>query len=509
MRIYHPHTASATSTNPRRARKAAVCLGAVVLLVAAMTAGGDSLATCAPKNEKLYTSNKSQIDAQLLKLESFEKDMRAVIADMRMLQTEDTFNRRLGKFEGYRQITGQVTKAICAGVNMADPKKLGAICNAGESISEAVNDVLACAKGEALGCVGLGLGRVGNKLGKDRKKIDQRVGNLGGNKSGADSRDMWNEELQDAKGQANRNELKQRAVELGEKGKDVWGKVVEKDTIGLACEVVKGGGGIGSKVAKGGEAACVIGDSFVKSVEIHQDIQKLDAASKENQERQSRLIHQLEARVSTVSQKISQLRRDVNNVVDWGAMGKPEPNMTPIKQDECDDKLDAELDRLAEGSYRNRTLGAQGEGGASDEEVQRAISQMSKPGLLGSLRSPTGSTDTEEASSSLFSGENAAALLGGAVQVLSAIQAAKDSKQSPAPPGITSSPKKEACFPGFNCLEDLQEARRRAAAEQEGSQMHITDVSKPKKQPLLTVPGIGGCTGGCGCSTDPNPKATC
>ncbi|MEP6934127.1 MAG: hypothetical protein ABI988_09330 [Nitrospirota bacterium] len=475
-----------------------VTLAALVFVALATTAGGDTLAKCSPKPEKLYTPNKPQIEAQLLKLESLEEDMRAVIADMRMLQTADTFNRRLGKFEGYRQITGQVTKAICAGVNMADPKKLGVICNAGESISDAVNDVLACAKGEVLGCVGLGLGRVGNKLGKDRKKIDQRVENLGGNKSGADLRELWDEELQNAKGQAKLNELKQKAVELGKKGKDVSGKVVEKDTIGLmsdACAVLKGGGGIGSKVAKGGETACVLGNSIAKSVEIHQDIQELDAASKQNQERQTKLIQQLEARVSTVAQKIAQLRADVVTI-DWSAMGKPEPNMTPIMQEECDDP---EPPVTPKGLLIKPEITE-----ATKEEVQHALSQMKKPGLIGSLRSPTA-----EANSSLFSGENVPALLGGAVQALLTIQGAKDSKQAPAPPGITLSPKKETCFSGFNCLEDLQKARRRAAAEQEGSQLHITDVSKPKKQPFPTIPEIGGCTGGCGCSTSPNPQSTC
>lgn len=353
-------------------------LAILIVLVVATTVSGDGPTPCPPKDEKLYTPNKSQIEAQLQKFETFEVEMRAVLVDVKTLQTEDTVNRRLGKFEGYRQITSEATKVICAGVNLADPK-LGRVCKAGEYVSDAVNDVISCSRGEAFGCVGLGLKGARLDLKNHRKRIDDQVDDLIEMKKTrlkpkgplsqrekqmrAGQMAEWNEEIRDLKGDAKENEGKRRMVELLEKGKKGADSLeksknvhdskdleyVQQDAIGLGkgvCDLTAKS--IGGKVASRGEDVCVIGSSIAAGVAAYKDIGKLEDASKENQERLGKLTMQLEAKVNTVSQKISQLRREFDGV-DWSAMGKPEPNMTPIKQDGCEDatKNEEALDRLA------------------------------------------------------------------------------------------------------------------------------------------------------------------
>ncbi len=353
-------------------------LSALIVLAVATAASSVGPVPCPPKDEKLYTPNKSQIETQLKKLENFEVEMRAVLLDVETLQTEDTVNRRLGKFEGYRQITSEATKVICAGVNLADPK-LGRICKAGEYVSDAVNDVISCSQGEALGCVGLGLKGTRVDLKSQRKRIDDQTddviqmkttrpkpkGPLSQKEKQMRARQMeeWNEEIRDLQGAAKENEGRRRMVELLEKskkggeslekGKNVHAsndmEHVKQDAIGLGkgvCDLTAKS--VGGKVASRGEDVCVIGSSIAAGVAAYEDIGKLEDASKQNQARLGKLTLQLEAKVNTVSQRISQLRREFDGV-DWSAMGKLEPNMTPIKQGECEDSKEKEdvLNRLA------------------------------------------------------------------------------------------------------------------------------------------------------------------
>lgn len=328
-------------------------LVALFCLVVAATAGGDSLATCSKKPEQLYTPNESAIKAEVEKLQSFERDMRAVIQDMKTLQSDDAWNRRLGKLQGYRSVTDQSLKALCAGANAGAGLAPGAvgyhlelygtICRGGEKVSGAINDVISCASGEALECAALGLKW-------QKRKIDRRVKGLGGSDkdSDEDPRYMLNDDLQVAKGEARLNELKQKGVEAAKKGKEVASKATEKDFIGLtkeACDISAAGleavGKAGPGVKRGKEG-CSAATYSGKALETYGVVQDLDEASQGNQVRIAKLVQLLESKVDDVSQRSGQLRAEVY-AIDWGAMGKPEPNMTPIKQEGCDD----ELDRLA------------------------------------------------------------------------------------------------------------------------------------------------------------------
>ena len=262
---------------------------------------------------------------------------------------------------------------------------------------------------------------------KQGKKLDRKVEELGGKEAGAnlDPRYLGNEDLQNAKGKANINELKRLGADAVEKG-----NTVAKGGVDALTEACKSGAvarlgimpglpnnaGKPSYITKG----CDITGSMANITEAYKAGQELDNASNENQERQAKLIQRLEAKVSSISLKIAQLKREVDVVVDWSAMGKPEPNMTPIKQEGCDDTTPpvAPTGLLAKPKSS----------GATEEEVQRALSQMSKPGLIGSIRSPEA-----EANSSSFNAETVGALLGGAVQALSAISS------KPQPP-TTNSP---------------------------------------------------------------------
>lgn len=414
----YPHTVNATGTNPSRARKAAVCLGAVVLLVAAVTAGGDSLATCAPKNEKLYTLNESAIKAEIAKLEAFESDMRAVLQDVKTMTEEDRSNRIRGKVLGYREVINQSNKALCASANMATtvgPSKVtglklyAAACRYVEEVAGGINDLIDCANGD---CVDVASLFPKGMKGGDKLRVPKMAKIL--------------------------NEGKKAAAKQDTAG----GMKAVCDFAATGLEPTFGTAG------KFGKEGCAAGTSASKAVEAYQTVQALDSASQENQDRMAKQIQLLEGKITAVSQKIAQLRGKVY-AIDWGAMGKPEPNMTLIKQDECDDKLDAELDRLAEGSYRDGASVGKVEGEASAEEVQRALSQMSKPGLLGSLRSPAAETN-----SSLFNSETAGALLGIA-EGLSTISAARG-KKDPPPTSSTSQPLRQPAEQSFSVTQQDQ-----------------------------------------------------
>lgn len=99
--------------------------------------------------------------------------------------------------------------------------------------------------------------------------------------------------------------------------------------------------------------------------------------------------------------------KDVDAVViNWETMGKPEPIMTPMSGEECEDE-------------------------ATDEEIQRSLAKMKKPSRLGSLRSASpAEVETDEAEPSFFNAETLGAVLQGTTQALSAISAERAAKNN-------------------------------------------------------------------------------
>ena len=64
---------------------------------------------------------------------------------------------------------------------------------------------------------------------------------------------------------------------------------------------------------------------------------------------------QSESRVSTLTQRIVKLSKDIDAVViNWETMGKPEPIMSPMNGEDCEDE-------------------------ATDEEIQRSLPKIKKP----------------------------------------------------------------------------------------------------------------------------------
>lgn len=196
---------------------ATICCGVISLVVAAVVAGGDSLAKCLPSSERLYTPDRSQIKVQIKKLDAFESDMRAVLSEMKILQSTEADNKFWGELAIGRSIAGEVGRGICSGVHMVN-STLAKPCKATQEVVDVINDLKTCGEGEATGCIGAGLGamRSLNKL--KQKKYDQRVEELGGREPGAtsDPRYLFNDNLQKEKGRAAVNELKGLGIEKAE-----------------------------------------------------------------------------------------------------------------------------------------------------------------------------------------------------------------------------------------------------------------------------------------------------
>ncbi len=418
-----------------------------VILFLALNSGTDTIAQCSPQPEKLYTPNRSQIEAQIQELDSFVRDMRGTIADMKTAQTEDDSNRFWGHVNSIRTIAGEVGKSICSSVSLVNDK-LAKPCKTAQSAVELINDLTSCAKGEVTGCVGLGL-RKTKQWKKREGKIDNKLKSLDsdGLRAPVYPLDHYDAERVRTEIEAGINKAQRVGGEIA-KGAN---KAAKKDDVGTeTAECVIGSILIGSKT---GEEIRALRGSVVKAGETLQTELELESAYDDNSLRRSKLIQQLELKADSVSRKLSDLRADLAPI-DWSAMGKPEPNMTPIKQDECDKNLDDELSRLTEGSYRKRKVAGEVTSETLPEESQRALSQMSRTKLGGALGS--GAT---EANSSLLSGETAAAILGTLGQSIKEM----DHEKQPQPRNMISP--KQQCVPGFNCLEDLQRARERQAAE--------------------------------------------
>lgn len=306
-----------------------VSLAALIMLIMVTTASGQSRTPCPPKDDKLYTANETHVKALIDKLEPFERDMRGLLQDLKGLKAEDNTNRIVGKVFGYKEVLRQSNKALCASANAASaigPNKVtnlklyASACRLGDDVGEGINDLIDCARGNCLG--------LASQFPKARK----------GRGSGGES-------LRQA-------ELQEKAAKIADKINDGVKSGQDGDKPGLfgaACGAA--GTGLKTPLGKSVEAAekfCAAAVAAAKAKATLETVEALDSASEENQSRLAQQIQVLETKVSAVSEKINRLRADVY-AIDWGTMGKPEPNMTPIKQPECDDSKnkDDELDRLA------------------------------------------------------------------------------------------------------------------------------------------------------------------
>ena len=369
-------------------RRAQGCgMTAVCWLLIAAVAGGDSLATCPPKEVKLYTPNETQIKALIDRLEPFEQDMRGVIQDLKSMKAEDNTNRIVGKAFGYKEVVRQSNKALCASANAVSaigPSKVtslklyAAACSLGDDVGEALNDVIDCAKGNCLG--------MASQFAKAKKgALKKGLGSSG----------------ESLLGQA---EFQEKAANITDKvnaGVKNYQDGDKAGVVGAACGVT--GTGLKTPLGKGGEAAeklCAAAVAAAKAKSTYDTVQALDSASQENQARLAQQIQVLETKVSAVSDKIKRLRAEVY-AINWGAMGKPEPIMTPMNGEECEDE-------------------------ATDEEIQQALSRMKKPSRLGSIRSVLpAEVEADEAEPSFFNAETLGAVLQGTTQALSAIEKKK------------------------------------------------------------------------------------
>lgn len=381
------------------------------LLIAAV-AGGDSFATCPPKSEKLYTPNQAAIRAEVAKLSGFESDMRALLADVETLQTDDAENRFWGKVAVWRTIGGEAGRGICTGVSVVNEKLAQATCERAKDVADLINNFKKCGSGETAGCVEAGLSLAKKRIENRQKGLEQDVRNQGGNEPGtlSDPRYQWNEELQTAKNKAATNEMKGMAVEGANKA--VTASKGGIDAMNEACKsgAVLSGGGLPHYKDVGRQRlgkVCEIVSNFGTIGEVYKTGGELDAASKENRQRQGKLIAQLESRINTISERISKLSKDVDTVVlNWETMGMPEPIMTPMNGEECEDEV-------------------------TDDEIQRSLAKMKKPSRLGSLRSASpAEVEADEAEPSFFNAETLGAVLQGTVQALSAIEKKKATREA-------------------------------------------------------------------------------
>ena len=381
-------------------------------MLIAVVAGGDSLAKCPPKAENLYTPNKTAIKAEIAKLSGFESDMRALLADVKTLQTDDAENRFWGKVAVWRTIGGKAGRGICTAVSVANEKLVQATCERAKDVADLINNFKKCGSGETTGCIEAGLSVAKKRIDKRQKALDQNVRNQGGNEPGAssDPRYQWNEELQAAKSKAATNEMKGMAVEGANKA--VTASKGGMDAMNEACKsgaAVSGGVVPGSKdlgkqrLGKG----CDIVGNLATIKETYNTGEELDVASKENQQRHDKLIAQLESRVSTISERIVKLSKDADAIViNWETVGKPEPIMTPMNGEECEDE-------------------------ATEEEIQQSLAKMKKPSRLGSLRAASpAEVEADEAEQSFFNAETLGAVLQGTTQALSAISAERAAKNN-------------------------------------------------------------------------------
>lgn len=353
------------------------------LLIAAV-AGGDSFATCPPKSEKLYTPNQTQIKALIDRLEPFEKDMRGVLTDMRTAQSEGEWNHLAGRWAEVGNYYVEGSKAFCSAANMVN-QKLARPCKVAQDVSDGINDLVACSKGKATGCVGVVLQRAKIKTKNEKGKIESDVDGL--------------DNVGETAFKQAANTLKQAGTEAA----SGVNKVAKGDKAGGLAALCKGGMILKDSIT--GQEICSIGSNVAKMKENYDLGRELDTAAKENEIRRTKLVQQLEARVSTVSDKIKQLRAEVY-AIDWGAMGKPEPVMTPMEREECEEE-------------------------ETDEAIQRSLAKMKRPSRLSSLRSvsPT-EVESDEAEPSFFNVETLGAVVQGTAQALSAIEKKKATREA-------------------------------------------------------------------------------
>lgn len=464
-----------------------VSLAALIMLIMVTTASGQSRTPCPPKDDKLYTPNKPQIEALLQKLEPFERDMRAVLSDLRTAQSEDTENHLAGRFAEFGNYYVEGSRAFCSAVNIANPQ-LARPCKAAQDVADGINNLIECGKGNATGCVGAVLHGAKVKAKKQRSKIKDELDELAISSRSPFPQDRI--DLDKSFKQA-ANDLKLGGIEAA----SGVNKGAKGDVAGAFASTCKAG--MTLKGAPVGEDLCSIGGNVAKVKENYELGRELDAAAKENEDRRDKLIQQLETKVSVVSQKIGQLRAEVY-AIDWSAMGKPEPNMTPIKQTECDDskKKEDELDRLA----------------------KEGLGQMERVQQVAPAREPAQAEPQADGLAVL--GE----VMGQAASLQRSLDAQKRLFKSQVPSSAVSpvAPQRNLCTRGYDCIEDIEEARRRdresgrkqieamearmreEAARRRG-QAETNKQPRDKKGSLPNVPGVGG-YGTCNCC---GPTANC
>ncbi len=431
-------------------------LAALVFVFGALSIEGDSAAKCPSNSEKLYTPNEPQIKAQIRKLEAFQSVIRSTLTDMKQLQTESANNHFWGKVAEWRTYAGESGAALCSAVGIAN-ERLATPCKTAQAVVALVNDINACREGEGTGCVGIAISVASNLTKKNAKKIDDKVEKLGGNETGANSdpRYFWNEDLQEAKGRARKNELTQFGVEkaselnsLGKGGTDALTEACKKMR-GVPLNTLVPGKQLGQGEI---DAGCDIAGNVLTIVETRKVGQELSAAYTENEDRQAKLIQQLEVKIASVSQPLAQLRSEVYSI-DWPSLAVPEPNKTTIKQDECEGTPVLANQKSATPKV---TL--------SEEERRRALSQLTRPNSMDPSRS-TGYRGSSDAEASSLNGESAAAMIQGIAEAVAAGAANQNQKNRPSSSNVPSAVGKKgmdcpANTQGWECLRATENVGR-------------------------------------------------
>lgn len=385
-------------------RRLGVFLGFLILLACPLSSEGESPGDCTTQTERLYTPNEPVIKAQIETLRKFEMDMRGTVRDLESLSYQDATNRIVGKLLGYREVINQSNQALCAAANLATAggpstitnlKLYAASCRFIEGVASGINDVIDCIN--TANCLGVA--------------------------------------SQTVKGKKN-GRTQERVAMVLKKGRDGVERATEGDTagtVGSLCDLAAEGRGdkLGN-MGKRALEACAGGSAIAKAIETYETVEELDSASRENQARLSKQIALLNKKINDTSEKIDRLSKEISTL-DFGAMGKIEPNMTTATQGGCQTHESLSKPRITQVTpTATPSVNSVSEASydPTAEEKHHAISQLSRPKLMGPVRATSHTNFEPEDRSTTDYSDTAAALIEGAVQALSAIQANRNSQHA-------------------------------------------------------------------------------
>jgi len=252
------------------------------------------------------------------------------------------------------------------------------------------------------------------------------------------------------------------------KGTDGVERATEGDTtgtVGALCDLAAEGRGdkLGN-MGKRALEACAGGSAIAKATETYETVRELDSTSRENQARLSKQIALLNKKINDTSEKIDRLSKEISTL-DFGAAGKVEPNMTTATQGGCQIHESPSKPRITQVTpTATPSINSVSEAtyDSTAEEKHHAISQLSRPKLMGPVRA-TSHANFEPEDRSSFNGESAAAMIQGIAEALAA--GAMNQKNRPSPSNVPSAVGKKgmdcpANTQGWECLRATENVGR-------------------------------------------------